>query len=329
MDPVSTLDFTISFPIDRYPVLAPRLPPSFVLTSIRPGKDSVAFSLIIDVFANVLAAVLPREVPLPMLLIVLPLAIVLPSVDPLVNAVAFHFILDELPAKLAAVGPVKVTFAMLLALPVVALEDGSVGPDFFSLPMVLVIDPESLVEGPINVRILAMAIATVLLPVAHVDVTVTVHDPPQPLLEVLYKIAFVAGAIWPDQRASAVALPIRSPLTRIAHLRRQSRFWLPLKHCLATCSYKLVTLRVVPNKGAESGKLFLDYQASVVGSVARKVRRLSRSQKLRRVLEHVAHQALSQEPSRASLQVHHFGYVHTRVQAIWYALDSPEIHLVV
>ena len=218
MDPLSTLDFATSFSIDCKAVLSACLPTTFVLAAIWPSENTIAFAFVIDVVTDILAAILPSEVPLPMLHIIFPQAIVVTSVYPLIDTSTVHRVIDELPKKLAAIRPVELTLPVLLSLPIVTFEDRPVGPHLFAIAMVLVIDPKAFVVGTVHVRVSTHTIGPVFLPVADIYVSIAVNDAAEAFLIVVDEVAVVARTIWPRERASPMSPAITGPFASVTNI---------------------------------------------------------------------------------------------------------------
>ena len=253
------------------------LPASVVLASVGPLEDTLALSLVIYVASTVLAAVLPGEVPLPVLLVVLPLTVVLASVAPLVDPVALHLVLHEVTLEGALVRPDELPATMLLPLAVVASEDGPVRPHLLAEAVVLVIDPVAVVVCSIDMRVGALAVGAVLRPVAHVDVAVTVDDPPEPLLVIVEEVAIVPRTVRPNLRTTSMALTAITPLADILDLRGQDHLFLAL-HTQTGILQHLLTGRVTPFKVTNFCQFLLHNLTIVVRSILTVLARVSGSQ---------------------------------------------------
>lgn len=83
-------------PVEALSILFAVLPLALVASSIRPGKLSVSFFLLIDVLSFVFTAVGPDEGSLSVHFVVLPEALELTAVDPDVPSVAFDVVGFEL-----------------------------------------------------------------------------------------------------------------------------------------------------------------------------------------------------------------------------------------
>ena len=182
-----------------------------------PFEDSMALLFVFDVSSAVLSAVLPREHALPVHHVVFPLAFVLAAIVPLIGALALHAIIDEGSFELTSVLPLEATPPVLLALVVLTFVDSAVRPVLLPLPMVLIINPITLVIRTIVMEIGALAIRSVILPVAHVYIAIAMDDTPETLLLVLVKVAVIPSAIRPNLRSFAMTHRA-GPLTGILHI---------------------------------------------------------------------------------------------------------------
>ena len=103
---------------------------------------------------------------------------------------------------------------MLLASEVLTFIYRAVGPLFFTVTVLQVVHPLSLVARPIHVDVDALAIGLVIHPVAFVDVAVNVGELSETVGAVILPISLIACAIGPNLDAEAIAEPA-NPLARI------------------------------------------------------------------------------------------------------------------
>jgi hypothetical protein len=97
--------------------------------------------LIVDVGSFVGPAILPGELSLTVHLVVEPFAEVVSAVGPLIVTVPLYLILVELTLVLAPIGPVERALTLLQAGYIVAGVAGSVGPSLIALAMLHVVLP--------------------------------------------------------------------------------------------------------------------------------------------------------------------------------------------
>ena len=108
---------------------------------------------------------------------------------------------------------------MLLASEVLTFIYRAVGPLFFTVTVLQVVHPLSLVARPIHMDVDALAIGLVIHPVAFVDVAVNVGELSETVGAVILPIALIACAIGPNLDAEAIAEPA-DPLARVRGARR-------------------------------------------------------------------------------------------------------------
>ena len=283
-----------------------------MLAAHLPFKDSVALFLVLDISSAILPAVLPREHALPVHHVVFPLAFVLATIVPLVGALALHSIVDEGALELAPILPLKAPPPVLLPLRVLAFVDGAVRPVLLTLPMMLIVDPITLVIRTVVMEIGALAIRSVILPVAHVYITIAMDDTPEALLLILVKVAVIPGPIRPDLRSFAVAHGA-GPLAGILHVALVDGL-LACLHDKPVLADELIAELVVPLELGQIFQLLLHDRVLVVRhELAVLAGVVGRAQVLVRVHAQPIKQAHRHETSRVGLNQHDFADVGARV----------------
>ena len=113
---------------------------------------------------------------------------------------------------------------MLLALVVVAFVHGIIGPDFFSLTVLEIVLPFTLVPGTVLMDVDAIAVGLVVEPLALENVAV--HVPEFSIAAGLVEppVALVFGAVLPDLDAVSV-LQVSEPLANICCAIFKMNFW--------------------------------------------------------------------------------------------------------
>ena len=128
-----------------------------------------------------------------------------------------HLIVVKLALEVATILPLKQPLAVLFTSMVLTCVSGSVHPVLFTLAMMLIVQPLTFILSAVGMKVGPFTIGLVILPVAHVHVSIGVNDPTEALLPVVDKKAVVAGAVRPD--LSATAVPNRArPLTRVLYV---------------------------------------------------------------------------------------------------------------
>ena len=120
------------------------------------------------------------------------------TIVPDVSASTVHLVIDELTVITTSILPLEQTMAVFLALLVIACIGCAIGPVFFASPVVLIIEPVTLVRCTILVEVGAFTIRFVVFPEADIDIAISVDDPAEAFLSIIDKVAIVARAIRPD-----------------------------------------------------------------------------------------------------------------------------------
>jgi len=113
---------------------------------------------------------------------------------------------------------------MLLALVIVAFIHRIIGPNFFSLTVLEIIFPFTLVPGTVLMNVDSIAVGLVIEPLTFEDITI--HVPEFSITASLIEppVALVFGAILPDLDTVTV-LQVSEPLSNICCAIFEMNFW--------------------------------------------------------------------------------------------------------
>ena len=86
---------------------------------------------------------------------------------------------------------------MFFAFLIIALILGAIWPAFDPEPLLLVLEPATAIAGAIKVGVLAVSVRSIFTPLALVDVSVYMDQPPLAIGHAVGPVALIRGAIVP------------------------------------------------------------------------------------------------------------------------------------
>ena len=145
-------------------------------------------------------------------LVVFPHTLVHLPVRPPVSALARDLVLEEVAGVLAAICLLECPFSILHPVLVGALESGAIWPSLYSLPMLLISFPLSIIlrlfTATVRIRIGAVSVLLALEPMAVVYVTIGIRQLSDSTSLVLLPHSFISSAIREYSETSSMLLAI-------------------------------------------------------------------------------------------------------------------------
>ena len=149
------------------------LPLTRVRASIRPSKDAVTMSLIIQIITFVHSTIWPCVLSSAMHVACMPITYIFAAVEPLVSTLPLHFVVDPVAWVKCSIGPEVCTESVLFSKWEMTVETRAISPTLNTLAMVKIIFPLA------NVPFLAIlrskvtkAICLVVFPLSFIGITI-------------------------------------------------------------------------------------------------------------------------------------------------------------
>ena len=168
-------------------------------------EDAISLLLVINVAANVLLAVGPDELTLPIHLVVLPLAVVGAAITPPVDALTHDVVVLEVAFIHVAIAPGELAVALLDSRLVIALKLGLVWPSLHTSSILSIVGPKAPIERPILMEVVAKAVSLVILPLPLVDIAIFVQQTTRSIGLIVLPVPFIEGAIGPHLDAAPLS----------------------------------------------------------------------------------------------------------------------------
>ena len=173
----------------------------------------MAFLLITDKVAQVLATVAIGELSVAVHLVLQEAAHVTTAVRPGIGAPALHHIQLELALVARTVKHDKLALPVPVAVPVLALE-APVVPAFHPVAILFIAGPLAVVRRFVPPKQLALSASLVIFEVSNIVAAIWINNATQAVVLTRGPVAIVSGAIWPDLVTSSVTLGA-APLANI------------------------------------------------------------------------------------------------------------------
>lgn len=114
---------------------------------------------------------------------------------------------------------------VFLAFLVSSFVFGSVRPAFFALPMLLIIEPVSLVKCSVCMRVSASAVCFVIQPLSFIHIAISMNKFPNSICLIITPIPFILRPIRPDLDSLAISFAVHPlPCIHSAILQSKGRF---------------------------------------------------------------------------------------------------------
>lgn len=166
--------------------------------------------------------------------------------------------------------------------------------------MMLVVEPFTLVVRSVHMHVFALAISPVVLPIAYVDISISMDDATKALLHVIHEITVIPCPIRPNLSSPSMTLTLTVPFSFILYFGEQKHLIFELDFLTALLDHAFTEL-IIP---FELPKLFDFHIDDLTLVVCRKfaiLRRVFVSQVKRRVFNNAFYKFHCEKTSRTCL----------------------------
>ena len=210
-------------------------PVAMILDSICHVQFTVSSSLPLEKLASVLTAVSKKVVPIAMHLRLTELANIKAPTVPFENTQAFLFVISPFAIISRSVHPSVHTSAVFFPLIVLSFKLSLTGPHLYSMTMLSVVHPFSLIDATSSVLVCSLAVSRITSPVPRVLASIFLFVDAVAISSIVAPVAFEARPTRPSHYTSAVshtAKPLAVIIgTRFIFVTTCDYFCIPVEWC--------------------------------------------------------------------------------------------------